>query len=265
MNERESARPLAWSRIALGGLFLLRTTPLLAPLHLPFTLGTYPLLGWPSSGWHGAPVSLAAAPSLVAAACVLRTVSGFCFMIGYRTSLFGVLAGASGYFVLFQDPFGFNATIHLLLQGAFLLALTDAGSALAVRPAPVRNPASSKLLVRAFLASIYFWAGFVKLRRDWFDGRTLALFQKNGAISGVFSDFLLHAAWSRSLVACTIVTTELSLPVLLLWRKSRRFAPLLALALHASIELAAHPDLLGWEMAALLLCLLPLDAACESA
>src|SRR4051812_27789955 len=41
------ALPLAWARVALGALFLLRTTPVLAPLHLPYLSGTSPLVGWP--------------------------------------------------------------------------------------------------------------------------------------------------------------------------------------------------------------------------
>ena len=253
MNEASDARPLAWSRIALGALFLLRTTPLLSPLRLPYSAGTYPLLGWPSGNWHGHPVSLAAPPALVAAACVLRTLAAACFMVGYRTRLFGILAGALGYFVLFQDPFGFNATLHLLFQGSILPALTDAGSTLALRPIPAQAPRSGLLLIRAFLAAIYFWAAFVKLRPDWLDGRTLALFQENGAIRGAFADFILHSPASRKFIARLIVTSELSLSALLLWPPTRRWAPLFALFMHACIELAAHPDLLGWEMAALLL------------
>lgn len=258
MNDIESARPLAWSRIALGSLFLLRTTPLLAPLHLPYTAGTYPLLGWPNSAWHGLAVLGLGAPSpVIALACIVRTLAALSFTLGYRTTWSGILAGFCGYFVLFQEPFGFNATLHLLLQGVMLLAATDAGAVLALRPERVRNVASGKLLIRAFLASVYAWAAFVKLRPDWLDGRTLALFHENGALSGPLADLLLRTPWWRALVARSIVGIELTLPLLLFAPATRRWAPYVALSLHLGIELSAQPDLLGWAMAALLLSTLP--------
>jgi Vitamin K-dependent gamma-carboxylase len=257
VTSRTEARSLAWSRIALGALFLCRTTPLLAPLRLPFTLATSPLLGWPSAGWHGRPAFGAAPAWTIAAACLVRTVAALCFLLGYRTTLFGLLAGVSGYFVLAQYPFALNATLHLLFQGTMLLALTDAGAELAVRPELRRGPHSGIWLMRVFVSSIYFWAAFVKLRPDWLDGRTLGLFHENGIISGPFANFVLHSPWRRAFVARSIVATELSLPILLCWSKTLRWAPLLALAMHATIEFAARPDLLGWEMAALLLCLWP--------
>ena len=204
----DDARPLAWSRIALGTLFLLRTTPLLVPLRLPFLIGTTPLLGWPTTSWHGQAVFLGAPAGPVAAACVVRTLAAFCFLVGYRTRLSGLVAGSLGYFVMFQYPFGFNATLHLLFQGTMLLALTDAGAALALRPSSVRNPRSGKLLIRVFLASIYFWAGLCKLRHDWLDGRTLGLFQENGIISGTLADFVLQTSWRRQLVARSIATDD---------------------------------------------------------
>jgi uncharacterized membrane protein YphA (DoxX/SURF4 family) len=190
-------------------------------------------------------------------------VAAFTFTLGYRTAWSGVVAGLAGYFLLLQQPFGFNATLHLLFQGVMLVGLTDAGSSLAVRPVPARNPASGALLIRVFLASIYFWAGVVKLRADWLDGRTLALFLQEGAFVGAVADLLLSTAVLRALIACAIVVIELSLPVLLFAPRTRRWAPLVALSLHVSIELVAAPDLLGWGMAALLLSTLPHPAVRE--
>lgn len=253
------AQPLGWGRIALGMLFLLRTTPVLAPFGFDFTIHTFPLLGWPGPEWQGGALGLALPASAVAALCIARTIAAVCFLLGVRTTAAGLTAGVSGYLVMIQDPFGFSATMHLLLQGTIVLALTDATSVLALRPEPPRNLASSLLLVRAFLASIYFWAGVYKLRADWLDGRTLALYQADGVLDGPLSVLVLATPSSRTLVAWTIAITELSLPALLLWRRTRRFAPFVALGLHGVIELSAKPDLLGWEMAALLLCLWPLS------
>ena len=252
------ARPLAYSRIALGTLFLLRTTPILKPLGLEFTIETAPLLGWPRPEWHGAALGFTWPAWVLATACIVRTFAALGFLLGIRTRLCGIVAAAAGYLVLFQNSFELIATLHLLYQGTFVLALTDAGSALALRPTAPRHVASSLLLVRLFLASIYFWASLVKLRPDWLDGRTLALFHADGAIRGPVADFVLQSAASRAFAASSIALTELSLPVLLLAPRTRRWAPFVAMGLHSVIELCARPDLLGWEMGALLLSLWPL-------
>lgn len=249
--------PLAWGRILLGILFLLRTTPVLAPLHFNFTAGTSPLLGWPTAAWHGSLLPFALPSALAAFLCVLRTLAAVLFALGVWTRPAGLVAGASGYLVMLEHPFALESTLHMLFQGTMLLALTDAGSTLALRPEPVRNVASGLLLIRIFLASIYFWAGFGKLRPDWLDGRTLALFQTDGALSGPFADFVLATPVSRMVIACVIAATELSLPALLFWKRTRRVAPFIALSMHAAIELAARPDLIGWTTSALLLCLWP--------
>ena len=54
-----------------------------------------------------------------------------------------------------------------------------------------------------------------------------------------------------------IMVVELALPWLLLIRRTQTIGLALALAFHATLEIAARPDLLGWEMAALLLALWP--------
>lgn len=252
-------RPLAWGRILIGVLFLLRTTPVLIGLHFPFSVGTFPLLGWPTSAWHGSLLPFHVPALLAASLCIVRTIAAAFFLAGAWTRPAGLIAGASGYLVLLEHPYSLESTLHMLLQATMLLALTDAGATLAVRPDPARNPASGLLLIRVFVASIYFWAGFGKLRGDWLDGRTLALFQQDGALSGPFSDLVLATPLSRRLVACLIATTELSLPALLFWRRTRNVAPFIALSMHAAIELAARPDLIGWVISALLLCLWPTD------
>jgi len=249
-------RPLAWSRIALGVLFLVRTTLLFSVLRPRFEADAWPLLGWPDDHFTGAgPYHLA--PWLNATVCIARTVAALFFLLGFRTRLSGIVAGVLGYAVLLQHPFGVSFTLHLLFQGAILLALTDAGSSLAVRPDPPRAPESSILLVRCFLASIYFWAAIGKLRGDWLDGRTLALFDFDGAFRPWASHTILATSASRAVCSIGVVVVELALPFLLLLKKTQRWGLLLALALHLAIEVAAGPDLLGWEMAALLLALWP--------
>jgi len=242
-------RRLGWSRIAIGTLILLRTTPLLAPLEVPFLRSAYPLLGWPDGRWTVATLP----PSAVALLCLLRTAAAVCFTIGYRSRAAGLLCGLSGLAILIDDPFQFNFTVFQLYLAAIVLALTDAGSALALFPTPARSPDSSRWLIRTFVASIYFWAGLYKLRPDWLDGRTLELLQHSGALTGRFTTLVLHSELLRRVAAWLVVALELSLAPALLIRHTRRFALLAAFAFHALLQLTAAPDFLGFGMCALLL------------
>jgi hypothetical protein len=159
---------------------------------------------------------------------------------------------------LSQDPFGFINTLHLLFLGTIVLACTDAGSSFALRPSPARAPASSFALVRVFLASIYLWASIAKLHADWLDGRILALFEQDGAFYGPLAAFFLKTPGRQSIVAWAVAMTELALGPLLLWPRSRVLGVALAYIFHAGIELTARPDLLGWEMGALLIACWPM-------
>ena len=246
--------PLAWARAAVGALLLLRTTPLLAPLDLWFLRDTLPLLGWPQAGWSATPGLLALPAGVVEALCVLRTLGAVALMLGVFARAGGIVAGIAGYLVMAHDPFGLVFTLHLLYQAAILLALTDAGSTFALRPAAVRSAASGVTLMRLWIASIYFWAGIAKLRPDWLDGRTLELFWHGGAIHGALADMVVGTPVRRALFGTGTALWETALGPLLLWPRTRRFALLGAYLFHAGLELTARPDLLGWAMASLLLC-----------
>jgi uncharacterized membrane protein YphA (DoxX/SURF4 family) len=249
-------RPLGWARAAIGVLLLLRTTPILCRVH-PQLFDTWPLLGWPEHALTAKSGILALTPGIIEVLCVTRTIAAVLFLFGIWTAFSGLAAGVCGYLVLMQDPFGFIFTLHLLYQAAMLLALTDAGATFSVRPSRVRAPRSSYWLMRAFVASIYFWAGLYKLRPDWLDGRTLALFHESGVLRGPLIDLVFSNASARAALASSVALLELSLPAALLWPTTRRYALIVAFAFHAGLEFTAHPDLLGWGMAALLLTFLP--------
>lgn len=249
-----STRYLACVRIGIGALLLLRTTPLLAPLDIPWLRSTAPFFGWPTGGF-----SLAFLPVWsIQALCILRTVAAVLFMVGVAARASGVICGVAGLLVALQYPLGFFFTIYLLYQAAILLSFTDGVSELAVAPSRPRKSPLDAWLLRAFVASIYFWAGVYKLRPDWLDGRTLGLFHQPGALSGKLADLVFATPWLPALAAKLIAAVELSLGPLLLWQRSRRFALVMAYALHVVLELTAHPDLLGWAMMVLLMSFLPL-------
>jgi hypothetical protein len=197
--------------------------------------------------------------------CVVRTVAAVGFVLGYRAMLTGLVTGLAGYAVFMQDAYGFTFTQHLLFLGTTVLALTDCATSLAVRPDAPRAPKTSLWLAHSFLVSIYFWAAFVKIRRDWLDGRTLGLFFEEGRLSGPLAEALLGTAARRSVAGPAVVLTELSLVGLLLVPRTRRIGILVAMGLHGSIEWMAHPDVIGWAMCAFLLSFVPNATATQGA
>lgn len=251
---REALRPLAWARIAFATVILIRTTPLISWLDPAIAGPMGPLMGWPPShGLRAAAFGLSLPDELVRALCVARTASAALLLVGYRPLVTGLATALTGYLVVLQDAFGFTFTQHLLFVGAFVLSLTDCAAVLSVRPERPRSAESSRYLLWSLVASIYFWAACAKLRRDWFDGRTIGLFYEEGKLRGPLADLLLGAPWQRAVGGTMVVLLEFALPVLLLWPRTRRVGLALALSLHLTIEPMGHPDVLGWGMVALLL------------
>ncbi len=257
-GSHEDLRPLGWSRVALGALFLVRTTPLLAPLDIGFLHDAVPLLAWPDGSEPLGPVGLALPANVRMVLAVVRTLAAFAFTLGVFTRPAGLLAGALGYVTVLQDPSRLNTTMHVLFLGTMILAVTDAGAAVAFRPSPARSPISSRWLVRSWTASIYFFAAVAKLRADWLDGRTLELFWQEGAFRGGLVDTIMRSPHARQLVAMTLAPVELALAPFLLLPRTRKVGLALALLLHITFEVVASPDVFGWAMVALLISFLPL-------
>lgn len=263
--DRALLRPLAWARIAFAGVLLIRTTPVVRAID-PTIADMHPLLGWPQDGGVSAALFGWVLPvAVIKVLCVARTVFGLAFLLGYRPLVTGLACGATAYVVLLQDVFGFTFTQHLLFLGVAVLATTDCAAVMSVRREPPRSPRTSQILVLVLIASVYFWAGFGKLRRDWMDGRTLGLFYDEGRLRGGLADLLIGTAGRRAIAGPIVALTELALGPLLWFRKTRWIGLGLALALHVTIEPMAHPDVLGWAMLALLLALVPLAADAEAA
>jgi hypothetical protein len=244
---------LGRARVALGCVFLLRTTPLLAPLHIPCFADAFPLLGWPDGHPHLAPFIPPLPDQVRALLCVARTIAAVAFTLGLWAGPAGLLAGALGYLTVLQDPAHFYVTFHVLFLGAIVLACTDAVGQCALRPRAPQSPTSSAWLVRAWVASIYAWAAIAKLRTDWLDGRTLQLFARGDMLRPFVVRHFLATESQRSFVAHAVVVVEFALAPLLLWRRTRRAGLALALVMHATLEFGTAPDLFGWAMVALLL------------
>jgi hypothetical protein len=263
--DRALLRPLAWARIAFAGVLLIRTTPLIRAID-PTLADVHPLLGWPQgTGISAALFGWVLPASAIKFLCLARTAFAVLFLLGYRSLVTGLACGITAYVVLLQEVFGYTFTQHLLFLGVAVLAVTDCAAVLSVRPEAPRSPRTSQILVLALIASVYFWAGFGKLRRDWLDGRTLGLFYDEGRLRGAFADLLLGTPGRRAIAGPVVALTELALGPLLWFRRTRWIGLGLALALHVTIEPMAHPDVLGWAMLALLLALVPLDAGEKAA
>jgi hypothetical protein len=244
---------LGRARVALGAIFLLRTTPLLAAFHVPFLADTHPLLGWPHGHARLTPLLPLLPAVWLEVLCIARTVAAVAFTAGVMASPAGLVAGVLGYVTVTQDPGRLNTTQHVIFLGTILLAMTDATSRCALFPARARDLRSSHLMLRLWVASIYFWAGLSKLRPDWLDGRALVLFASEGMVRPSLAAVLLSTPVRSAIVGSGVAVGELALVPLLLARRTRRFGVIAALGLHATFEIAVSPDLFGWAMAALLL------------
>jgi hypothetical protein len=247
------ARWLGIVRIGFGLVVLLRTTPLLAWLDIPFLRTSSPLAGWPTPSWRIAAFGLALPASLVAALCIGRTIAVVFFTAGVRAREAGVVAALCGWVVLAQDALAYINTMHLLFLGLAVLALGGSGSAWALIPERGVDPPSGIALVRGVTVSVYAWSGLAKLTRTWLSGATLAQLHEAHLVRGALVDTLLSTRSGPMLLAWVVAAGELAMGPLLLVPKTRRAAIVLALTFHATLQVAMSPDFFGFAMAILLL------------
>lgn len=244
-----SLRPLGYARVAIGTIFLVRSTPLLRLVPGLFENHGGPLYGWPEGGLRVALFGLVLPVVVIKALIVVRTVAALLFTVGVATRVAGVVAVVAAYLVYAQEPFSLIFTLHALYLSMLLLAVSDATAVVALRPTQVRSPSSSVGLLRAFVVSIYAWSAIAKLRPGWLDGTALRALHEVGALTNV--DWLFANEPRARTTAIAIVVAELTLGPLLIVRRTRAVAIVAACAFHGVLELAAHPDVFGWVMIAL--------------
>lgn len=246
-------RTLGLLRVVVGGIFLVRSTPLIHLVPGLFVHHGGPLLGWPRDGRVEAAVFGLVLPALVVKALVVvRTVAALAFTIGLHARVAGIVTVVAAYLVYAQEPFALIFTLHVLYQTTLLLACGDAVGALSVRPSPPRSLASSLWLLRGFSASIYLWSGVAKLRGEWLSGRTLTLLVQHGYADSAVARALLGTPQRAAASAWLVALVELALPGLLFAGRTRHLAIAAACAMHAVFEVTMHPDVFGWVMVALL-------------
>jgi hypothetical protein len=240
---------LAITRSLLGALFLFRTSALSHVAHGIHAPVIGPLLGWPDHAPLHVAVGGLVLPNAVAIAlAIVRTVSALAFTVGYRARTTGLVAAGCGWLALAQDPFGFTFTLHVM----FL--------AVAVHAFAAKASGSSYALTRIFTASIYFWSAIPKLNAAWLSGDVLRAYHALGlGRSAFFLD--VHAGAT----AITTVVMELAVPVMLLCRRTRTSAVIIACMMHTIIEVLYHPDVFWWLMVVLLVPFWPGEKTSPSA
>jgi hypothetical protein len=248
-----TSRSLGYARAALGLVLIVRTTPLANWLPEPVSHMSVPLLGWPEHGFRAAWGGLELPDVVVKALCVVRTAAAVAFTLGVGTRLAGTVAALSAFAVMSQDAFGFKFTLYTLFVGTWFLAISGAGEHFALRPSRPCGSGSSPWLVRAFVASVYGWSGVAKLRAAWLGGTTLHSLYGAHFLSGSLADMLFATQGRCHAAAWAVVITELALAPLLLARPTRLAGIVLAVAMHATYEWTAQPDVFGWVMVALLI------------
>lgn len=103
----------------------------------------------------------------------------------------------------------------------------------------------------AVVAFVYFATGIQKLRHSgliWVTGPNMrwVLYSAEYARAPGLGRWLADAGWPTHLFAAGALLLELLAPVLLWWRRTRPFFPLLSLAMHGSIWLLMGLDYYGW-------------------
>jgi hypothetical protein len=252
---------LALARIALGIVLVVRTTALANLLPVPLAHVRGELLGWPEPGWAFAWAGVTLPDSLRELLCVVRTLAALAFLFGVSARIAGVIAGVCGLIALSQDPFGFIFTLHTLFLGTIVVALTSATSCLALVPVARAESAedlrSSVRLIWVFVGSVYAWSAIAKIQTEWLHGETLLALSEDGLLSPRVGRLLLDHRWLRIGTAWSIPVVEFALPVGLFCRRTRGAALVVAVGLHATLEIATRPDVMGWVMGALLLAFVP--------
>jgi hypothetical protein len=248
-------RLLGAARIALGTVFLVRTTALVNALPISLARVHGPLYGWPERGaaiMRMAWADVVLSDGVRQTACVVRTAAAVMFVLGIRARIAGIVAGMLGLVAMSQDPFGFIFTLYTMFVGTIVLALTDATSVLAWKPDRTFDARSSAALVRWVVATIYIWSAIAKMQKEWLDGGTLLALSEDGLLAPGVATLLLTHGSLRVVGAWSAMLAELALGGALLVSRTRVVAVAAAIAMHLVFELVAHPDVMGMVMASLL-------------
>jgi hypothetical protein len=182
-----------------------------------------------------------------------RTVLALALLVGLRPRWCALLLASVCYVLLAADRYRYFHHLHVLYLSIAWLALVPSLPRCAVRR---WSPAWPLQLLRAWTLSIYLAAGSAKLNGVWLMGQTLSELSRLHSIAGP-TWLLLQRVVSIPLAAKLVCASELSLPVFLAFRPTRRAAILFGLAFHALLSACMNVSTFGVEMSLLLVSFWP--------
>jgi HTTM domain len=198
-----------------------------------------------------------------------RTVLAVLLLLGVRAQLSAALLAVVSYLLFASDRYHYFHHLHFLYVSIAWLAFCPVGDRWSLDRAVVRGwtklrqravgamtlPATSPLwplqLIRAFVVSIYLAAGSSKLAGAWLRGETLELLRRFHVVQGP-TWAKMEAMLGFGGVAKLTCLIELTLPVFLVFRPTRRWAVVGAMIFHALISASMMVSTFGAQMAVLL-------------
>jgi hypothetical protein len=182
-----------------------------------------------------------------------RTAVALALLIGVRPRSCALLLSLICYALLVADRYRYFHHLHVLYLSIAWLALVPSATSFGLRR---WSPAWPLQLLRAWVMSIYLAAGSAKLTPAWLSGETLAELARLQAVHGP-TWALLQRVVSGPVAAKLVCATELSLPLLLAFRPTRRWAVVMGVAFHALLSACMDLSTFGVEMTLLLLSFWP--------
>ena len=99
---------------------------------------------------------------------------------------------------------------------------------------------------------MYVWSALPKCHGEWVSGATLRALAEDALLTSWVGSLLVSHPALSAVLACAALAMELALGPLLIFRRTRMAGFHLALAMHAGLQLALQPDVIGFVMCALL-------------
>lgn len=182
-------------------------------------------------------------------------VLAVCIAVGYRyRAAMALFAVGFGYVFLLEQAHYLNH-FYLILLLSGLMAVVPAHRVLSVdrHRAPGRVPdhvpAWTLWLLRGQLALVYGYAAVAKMNADWLAGQPMGLWLSERALFPVVGP-LLAQPWAGVLFSYAGLAFDLLIVPLLLWRRSRALAVVLALGFHLTNAWLFTIGVFPWMMIA---------------
>lgn len=205
-------------------------------------------------------------PGLTAGLVWARTGLAALLLVGIRPRVVAALLALVGYGLMAADRTRYLHHLHLLWLSVGLLALTPCGERLApFRRVPFLGsgeplaewvPRWSLQVLRFHLLVVYTAAGVAKLDPRWLSGETLLELHRAELLTGPLVAGVIESLGAATL-AIAIAATELALPLLLVFRRSRWIGIAIGVLFHLSVETSIMVSTFGATMILLLLVFSP--------